>query len=626
MNLNDSIPSSTERALAIVRGELSSGWRWAYRLILLAASVCVAAILSLWTTEPGPLPLRLHVAFATLICIGSGWICVLTWILTRRNCPTALDRLATAWMATIACSSSLAISVPIALLRGNMQAALYLGVIGFALLCVALSLLRGVYRFRAKLKSKLSGFEASTRTGIGPLVLLVLLPWIGQASGDDLMTLEKVTIQPRIGMAIPAESGRLKVPMNRSNPDGPAIEIAFIRVRSVAEKPGPATFILAGGPGDSGVQVVRGMFMGGDQIRSVLTGDIIGIDQRGAGASKPSLAVTDRYGFSLTEPGDPEKYRSLMKKTCQEVALRLRRDLIDLSAFNTIENADDIDALRENLGYERVNLWGTSYGSQLAMIVLRRHESGVERVLVSSPVGPNHLWKRPAHIQNCLERISKDNPRLLKHMGQVIEQLNNRSVHVDVPHPLTGESVSIGINGFDVQIFTWFALGRLETTQPLPGAFEAMSEGDFTVPARWLIRFRLAAGVGSAMNHVMDAASGCSHERQLRIAQEADLCLLGDVANFFDGSLKSVAWDVPQLGDKFRRPFRSSRPVLVLCGEFDAKTPIENAREILADLPDGHLGIITNEGHGFRPRPDVVRVVASFFRGEALPPEQRIGD
>jgi|GEM_PF-3459182 len=626
MNLNDSISPSTERALAIVRGELSSGRRWAYRLILLGASACVALILSLWTTEPGPLPLRLHIAFAALTCIGSGWICVLMWILTRRNCPTALDRLATAWMATIACSLSLAISVPIALLRGNMQAALYLGVIGFALLCVALFLLRAVYRFRAKLKTKLSGLESSPRTGIVPLVLLALLGWIGQANGNDLMTLETVTIQPRTGAAIPAESGRLKVPVNRLNPDGPTIEIAFIRVRSVAKEPGLPTFILAGGPGDSGVQVVRGMFMGGDQIRSVLTGDIIGVDQRGAGASKPDLAVTDRYGFSLEEPGDPVKYRSLMKKTCQEVALRLRRDGINLSAFNTIENADDIDALGKNLGYERVNLWGTSYGSQLALTVLRRHESSVERVMISSPVGPDHLWKRPSHIQNCIERISKDNPQLLKLMAQVIAQLNKRSVHVDVPHPLTGKSVSIGINAFDVQIFTWFALGRLETTQQLPRAFKAMSEGDFAVPARWLVRFRLAAGVGSAMNHVMDAASGSSHERQLQIAQEVDHCLLGDVANFFDGALKSVAWDVPQLGDEFRRPVRSNRPVLILCGEFDAKTPVDNAREILAGLPNGHLGVITNEGHGFRPRPDVVRVVASFFRGEELPREQRIGD
>jgi len=246
--------------------------------------------------------------------------------------------------------------------------------------------------------------------------------------------------------------------------------------------------------------------------------------------------------------------------------------------------------------------------------------------MISSPVGPDHLWKRPSHIQNCLERISKDDPELLKQMGEVFERLSNQPVRVDVPHPLTGESVSIGINAFDIQVFAWFALGRLETTQQLRGAFKAMSAGDFTEPARWLVRFRLTAGVSSAMNHVMDAASGCSDERQLQIAQEADRCLLGGIANFFDGALKSAAWDVPQLGDDFRRPVRSNRPVLILCGEFDAKTPVENAREILGGLPNGRLAMIKNEGHGFRPRPDVVRVVASFFRSEELPREQWIGE
>jgi hypothetical protein len=161
MTLSDFLMPSTEQALALVRGELSSGRRWAYRLTLLAASVVVAAILSLWTTEPGPLPLRLHVAFAALTCIGSGWIVVMTWILTRRNCPTALDRLATAWMATIACSLSLAVSLPIALLRGNTPAALSLGLIGLTLLGAALVLLQGVYRLRAQLRTKLAELEAA---------------------------------------------------------------------------------------------------------------------------------------------------------------------------------------------------------------------------------------------------------------------------------------------------------------------------------------------------------------------------------------------------------------------------------------------------------------------------------
>ena len=158
MNRNDTAPALDE-VLALVRGELSTGRRWAYRLVLLLASLGVAALLSLWLTEPGPLPLRLHVAFAMLTCVASGWIGVLTWILTRRNCPTALDRLATAWMATIACSLFLAVSLPIAVMRGNLAAALSLGLLGIVLLGAALLMLRTAYTLRAQLRSKLAELE-----------------------------------------------------------------------------------------------------------------------------------------------------------------------------------------------------------------------------------------------------------------------------------------------------------------------------------------------------------------------------------------------------------------------------------------------------------------------------------
>ena len=104
MNTYIETPPSTENVLALVRGELSARRRWFYRGVLLAASIGVAVIVSLWTTEPRPLPVRLHVAFAGLSVIGVSWIGVLSWILSRRYCPTAIDRIATAWVATGACS------------------------------------------------------------------------------------------------------------------------------------------------------------------------------------------------------------------------------------------------------------------------------------------------------------------------------------------------------------------------------------------------------------------------------------------------------------------------------------------------------------------------------------------
>jgi hypothetical protein len=140
----------------MIRGDLSSPRRWFYRAVLLAASVMTAAIVSLWATQPRPLLMRLHVAFAAMPAIGAGWIAILIWILTRRNCPTAIDRLATSWMATAACTLFLAVSIPIALSRGRADhAALWLGVAGVLFLSVAMFNLLGAYALRRKLRAPL---------------------------------------------------------------------------------------------------------------------------------------------------------------------------------------------------------------------------------------------------------------------------------------------------------------------------------------------------------------------------------------------------------------------------------------------------------------------------------------
>jgi hypothetical protein len=159
MPQNEPSPSSAEAALAIVRGELSPLRLWSYRLTLTAASIVLAMVLSLWLTEPRPLPVRLHVAFAAMTLVAVGWIGVLIVVLTRKTCPTALDRLLTSWMATVACLAFLAVSVPTAIVRDNMQAALSLSATGVALLAVAVVLLRRAYVLRAELKSKIAELQ-----------------------------------------------------------------------------------------------------------------------------------------------------------------------------------------------------------------------------------------------------------------------------------------------------------------------------------------------------------------------------------------------------------------------------------------------------------------------------------
>ena len=154
MTCDDQLPP-IESVLALVRGELSPAKRWSYRVILLLASVGVAAILSLWITEPRPLPTRLHVAFGVLCSIGLGWVSVLSWILLQRGCPLAIDRLATAWMATAACGLSLIVSVAIAGSRGSIASLATAAFIGAGLLGLSVYFLCRAYSLRSALQQRI---------------------------------------------------------------------------------------------------------------------------------------------------------------------------------------------------------------------------------------------------------------------------------------------------------------------------------------------------------------------------------------------------------------------------------------------------------------------------------------
>jgi hypothetical protein len=150
---------STDLVMAMIRGELTSGRRWFYRGVLLLASVGLGVILSLWMTEPRELPMRLHLAFGALSVINAAWIGVTTWILLRRRCPTALDRIATAWVATGACVLFLCVAVGVAVSRERVGEVFWVALLGVLLLSVALLMLWRAYAMRKELRRKLAELE-----------------------------------------------------------------------------------------------------------------------------------------------------------------------------------------------------------------------------------------------------------------------------------------------------------------------------------------------------------------------------------------------------------------------------------------------------------------------------------
>jgi pimeloyl-ACP methyl ester carboxylesterase len=457
----------------------------------------------------------------------------------------------------------------------------------------------------------------------------------GPATAQDADSL-KVDLRERMltmasGRSVVAQIGRIQVPENRSKSGSRLIEVAFLRVKYAGEHPGTPNVLLAGGPGASGIELVERLVKaGGESALELMGGDLIGIDERGVGLSRPNLRSAVRYDLPLDRPADPALDLALMAERCREVAKGFRSQGIDLSGYNTAESADDIDAIREALGYDKLNVWGRSYGSHLALATLRRHERHVARVIACCPEGPDHTLKLPSQVEACLERLAKlvaaDRklrdavPDLRALMKLVLDELKKQPVRIKVDHPLTGQKVEVAIGKFDVQLLTARALGDSRMMRTLPAAYVAMSRGDFAQVARLIVLNRSQRGVESAMKHMMDCSSGASPARLRRIVEEAEQCLLNDAMNFPNPGL-SAAWGSPDLGDEFRLPIRSEVPVLFICGDLDPRTPVANAEELLGGLPRGQLVVVENAGHDLDlfGDPRLRDILSHFLRDRVLP-------
>ena len=427
---------------------------------------------------------------------------------------------------------------------------------------------------------------------------------------------------------VDAELGHLIVPENRRNPHSRLIELAFVRFKSTSPNPGPPIVYLAGGPGGSGIGTARGTrFSLFQAMREV--GDVIALDQRGTGMSKPNLFCREKLSLPFEKAHLSEDLLEEYRKKSLDCARSWREQGVDLLGYNTNESADDIEDLRKALGVPKVSLWAISYGTHLALTALRRHEKSFHRVILAGVEGPSHTIKLPSNVQRhliTLDKLVKADPELSKEIpdflgliNTVLDRLEKEPAIVEVTDPATQQKVKLTINKFVVQMMTIANLGDGQAS--LPRRYDLLAKGDLSGAVRfWLDMLTRQSGIGSAMAAMMDCSSGVSPQRRRQIAIEAKSSLLGDLIDFPFPDVCD-AWGSPDLGESFREPVKSETPALFISGTLDVRTPISNAEEVRSGFRTSTHLIVDGATHSdplFLSSPEIKKVMMEFMKGEPV--------
>lgn len=429
------------------------------------------------------------------------------------------------------------------------------------------------------------------------------------------------------GKVYEGERGHLIVKENRQKPNSNLIELVFVRLKSTTDKPGYPTVYLDGGPGSSAIGIANfPEYMNAFQkLREV--GDVILLDQRGVGWSKPNL--THRASESLPPDvfADRDVALRAFKERAKVGADYFRSRGVDILAYNSIESANDVDDLRKALGAEKVNLVGFSYGTHLGLACIRYHGKNLNRVVLIGTEGPDHTDKLPSTSDASIRRLSalvaKDPelgpkmPDLTGTLKRTLDCLEKEPVTVTITDQRTRKPVDVKVGKIGLQFLIMRDLGDTNDLPIFPLWFYTMDKGDYSILKRFVERRYNQFGAGiSLMTLVMDVSSGVSKARKQQIQKEARTALLGDIVNFPISDMGDVFGN-PDLGDAFRSQIKTAVPTLFVSGVLDNNTQPFQADEVRKSFKTSTHIVIDNAGHeSMLVDPQVQQTMVQFLRGE----------
>jgi pimeloyl-ACP methyl ester carboxylesterase len=413
--------------------------------------------------------------------------------------------------------------------------------------------------------------------------------------------------------------GTVFVPEGRDGRPGHPIALAYLRLHGTAPATASPIVYLAGGPGGSGIADMTAPRFA-TYRRWLAFADIVALDQRGTGASMPSLGCPAGFGARRGAADTRASFLAAYRQVARRCAAYWHRQGVLLAAYTTEASADDVADLARQLGYARIRLFGASYGSHLGLSVIRRHPALVERAVLGAIEGPDQTIKLPAAADAQLNRIGAAiredaaTARVLPDFAGFVRDLIRRA---------DAEPLAVGVDritGFDLRLLLGGMIGRRSEIEQLPALFGPAAHGDYRPLAREVAQGVRQADV-SAMGAVMDCASWASPARLSTIRQQAPGSLLGTALDFPLPDWCD-AWPARPLPAAFRMPVVAAVPTLFLAGDLDGQTPPASAAAARQGFRNGRLFLVHRAGHDsslFLSSPALFDAITAFMAGSDTP-------
>lgn len=401
--------------------------------------------------------------------------------------------------------------------------------------------------------------------------------------------------------------GRYEVPEDRASGRGRKISLNIIILPARAKKAAPdPVFFLAGGPGQGAAGLVEYVGQGFlSKLREER--DLVFVDQRGTGQSNPLSCNLYGEGVDVRD-----YFESMFPVEMVHACRRQLEKVADLRHYTTSVAVDDLDEVRRALGYGRINLYGGSYGTTVALAYIRGYGRHV-RSAVLAGVAPLD-FKLPLPFarggEAAMARVIKDCaeeagcraafPKLREELDAVIARLEASPATLKGINPETGQvqPFTMGRGIFAERLRMMLFAPQAASLVPL--LIHRAYLGDFkpfiraALPQARAIYQSLSVG----MYFTVTCSEGASLITESDIRRETADTFLGDYrVRVHLGACRE--WPRGLVPRGFTRPVASDAPVLILSNEADPASPRAFGAEVARRLPNGRQVTIPLVGHNY---------------------------
>ncbi|HYE88419.1 MAG TPA: alpha/beta hydrolase [Vicinamibacterales bacterium] len=384
-------------------------------------------------------------------------------------------------------------------------------------------------------------------------------------------------------------------------------------------------FMLSGGPGDAPSFNARFFSRAFQETRK--TRDIVLIDLRGTGKSSPLFCP------ELGKPGADGIYDADLLSVPAVRACRTRLEQTrDLRFYTTEIAVDDLEAVRQALGYGPINLYGTSYGSRVAQVYMRRYPKSIRAVAMKGVVRPsmampaNHAKAGDDAWKAVVARCAKDAecrrayPDPDAEFQQLLTRLEKTAPLMTLPagssRPAATVRVTLGLfaEAFRNTLYT------PEGSAHAPKLVRQLLNGDDRGLAETALSGRTALG-GERLAAGFFLSVTCAEDIPF-LPKNADAMAAGTFGGAYRLEQQRAAcreWPRGAVSSAHGQPVTSAIPTLLLSGELDPVTPPSGGDEVARTLSNGRHVVIRNNGHPIgNAEACIGRMIAQFLdRGSA---------